>query len=81
MDYRKKYLKYKQKYLELKRYQTGGDGCFLTNNIIKKYDRIEVGDDGNCFYYCLEKAAELGLIGDTNKDKNHKYFRNKAYEL
>lgn len=55
--------------------------CHQTDRIIKYFDVIPVEGDGNCFYYCLEEAAKLGLLGEDNINKTHTDFRQEAYTI
>ena len=90
MSYHKKYLKYKNKYLELK-YQTGGnlDCSFLIHNlsnaklardrkcpdnVIKKFDPKVLLDAG----YTKEKISNLGLTGFTAQEIKNAGFTAKG---
>ena len=55
--------------------------CFQTPFIKYNFNVIPVEGDGNCFYYCLEEAAKLGLLGEENEKKTHKDFRHEAYTI
>lgn len=55
--------------------------CHQTDKIKENFDVIPVKGDGNCFYYCLEEAAKLGLLGKDNINKTHKNFRQEAYTI
>lgn len=55
--------------------------CFQTPFIKDNFNVIPVEGYGNCFYYCLEEAAKLGLLGEENEKKTHKDFRHEAYTI
>jgi len=79
MSYFEKYLKYKNKYLELKNIMKGGDNK-LTSNIItinQQLEKIKILDPENDYNICFELIIKLGYSDYLKKNNTISNSRNK----
>lgn len=74
MDYKSKYLKYKQKYIELKRIQNGGAMNFkglIDRKLVGKYKHIEYNNEENTLSIILNNdiPIKIKFLDDTPNRK------------